>query len=247
MKGLNGLTFGIEREYWITDREGVIVPEAPLVLPQLVHGHRGQFKYELSACQIETNCGPLTYTSVSQIIPAQRRLEDAIRRVLEVYNLKLDLRPVADEDMPLDVYPDPTGRYAKIASGMPETILKAACRIIGTHIHIGMPDLETALRVYNRVITECDALIHLGDKSGGERLRLYKMVKPDCMPTPYDSVAHFKTCAEENGYGEDLRNCWHLIRVTRFPTVEFRLFDATESLEELISWVKYCANLCLDI
>lgn len=33
------------------------------------------------------------------------------------------------------------------------------------------------------------------------------------------------------------RNCWYLIRISIQGTVELRMFDVTEDIEEIISWV----------
>ncbi len=109
---------------------------------------------------------------------------------------------VAPENMPLDVYPDPTGRYQEITRNMPRHILLAACRVIGTHIHIGMPDHETALRVYNSVVPHYMELCEKGNGSFGERLAIYRIMAPDYEPKPYRDWDHFAAVVAEKGFGK---------------------------------------------
>ena len=246
---------GIERECFIIDGNGTIVPYAPRVLAHIrEHGWQSvegkplfdlenAVGYELSACQIETRTRPL---SIDQIGAELYWQDQELSRSLTQLGLSPLHAEVAPESMPLDVYPDPTGRYAAITKTMPQEILLAACRVIGTHVHIGMPDHETALRVYNRVIGECEALCALGDNSSGERLAIYKIVAPDASPKPFDTWEAFFQTALEEGYAEDPRKCWTLIRISGHGTIEFRMFGCTASLDRISSWARRCLRLCLD-
>jgi gamma-glutamyl:cysteine ligase YbdK (ATP-grasp superfamily) len=236
---------GVEREYFITSLEGVIVPRAFAVLDKLpkIEGV-GEYSYELSACQIETKSVPCA--TLDQIWETQTKLEDMLDSVLTQVGLRKLLQSVAPHDMPLDVYPDPTGRYAQLSASMPREVLLAACQITGTHFHIGMPNAHTALRVYNYVIEHCEAINTMGDNSNGKRLHLYRTVAPVCKPVRYNSWEEFVTYSTENGFAQNLRNCWHLIRLTRHGTIEFRNFGATHSVNDIVTWARYVKNLCLE-
>lgn len=232
------LHVGIERECFLTDLSGNIVPWAPSLLRRLPEP---RYSYELSACQLETRIGPC-------------RIEDIRHNLLEIESeingLEKDLGfqrsfvEVGPEDMPLDVYPDPSGRYQRIVKTMPRQILLAACRVIGTHVHIGMPDHETAIRVYNQVVTNYDRLCQLGNGSFGERLDIYRIVAPDCKPSPYKDWLDLYKTACEKGFVEDPRKCWTLIRISKHGTLEFRMFGATRSIDRIVSWAETCHNLC---
>ena len=124
-----------------------------------------------------------------------------------------------------------------------ETLL-AACRVIGTHVHIGMPNHEMALRVYNNVISCVPILCHLGDHSNGERLQIYKVMAPNCVPVRYEDWDEFSTYARKNGFANDPRKCWHLIRISIHGTIEFRMFGVTRKLTEIVTWAKVCHRLC---
>jgi gamma-glutamyl:cysteine ligase YbdK (ATP-grasp superfamily) len=228
---------GVEREFFTTDNQGNIVPKAKLVLENA----NGSFGYELSACQVESRIGPCRLECLmANLIKADESLTEYFR----LAGVNCGTYEVAPVDMPLDVYLDPSGRYQEIVKRMPREILLAACRVIGTHIHIGMPDHETALRVYNRVIEKCNMLCALGDGSLGERLDIYRTVAPDCRPGLYESWKEFHDYARAKGFDQDLRKCWTLIRISKHGTIEFRMFGATSSLEKIVSWAKLCHDLC---
>jgi gamma-glutamyl:cysteine ligase YbdK (ATP-grasp superfamily) len=236
---------GMEREYFLTDATGRPVPAAEQVyaaLPPALPGV-GTFGYELSACQIETQSAPTT--KVAELRWQQRQLETELDRVLRRYNLHRSMVEVAPADMPLTTYPDPDGRYQRLKAAMPPTVLSAACRVIGTHVHIGMPSAETALRIYNQVIAHSDVLCQMGDHSGGERMQLYQVVKPAYKPVPYESWADYEAFAKENGFHNDPRSCWHIIRLTIHGTIEFRNFGTCNNLDRIVAWAEHCRNLCL--
>jgi gamma-glutamyl:cysteine ligase YbdK (ATP-grasp superfamily) len=170
--------------------------------------------------------------------------EAEIARAEQVIGFERLYKEVAPLDMPLDVYPDPTGRYQRIIKDMPQQILSAACRVVGTHVHIGMPDADTALNTYNKVVPYCEELCLMGDGSSGDRLDLYKTMAPDYQPVPYETWEAFHVEAVEKGFDVDPRKCWHLIRISKHGTIEFRMFGATHDLQKIVAWTKRCHELC---
>ncbi|MFH0806365.1 MAG: hypothetical protein V1885_01425 [Candidatus Brennerbacteria bacterium] len=234
----HNLHMGIERETFLM-RHGVIVPIAPEVLRTL--SKHGRYGYELSACQLEDRVGPIP---IGELLGALRRNEAEIAAAEQALGFSRSAYEVGPADMPLDVYPDPTGRYQKIIKNMPREVLLAACRVIGTHVHIGMPDPKTALTVYNRIHHHWEELGRMGDGSSGERLAIYAKMAPDFVPPHYPSWEHFYREAVEKGFASDPRKCWHLIRLSAHGTIEFRMFGTTRELERIVTWAKYCHELC---
>ncbi len=228
---------GVEREYFITDN-GTIVPRAKEVLNLLPQPN---FGYELSACQVEDRSGPCPLDELGNRLEENDRL---IEKVLATLRLDRGFLEVAPYAMPLDVYPDPTGRYAEITRNMPEEILRAACRVTGTHIHIGMPDHETAVKTYNRVISKTEELCQMGDHTNGERLAIYRIMAPDYVPRNWANWEDFENYALRNGFAEDPRQCWQLIRLSIHGTIEFRMFGSPQSNEEVLKWATVCYQLC---
>lgn len=232
------LLIGVEREFFLA-RNGRIVPESPKVLGRV---QKPRFSFELSACQVEEKIGPNALNEVASALCADKEME----AVLADLGLNPRHQELAPADIPLDVYPDPTGRYQRIVKDMPEEILRAACRVAATHIHVGMPSREDAIRVHDAVIRECSTLCALGDHSNGERLRIYNVMARDWEPAPFGTWERYRETAFAKGFFTDPRQCWRLVRISAHGTVEFRMFGATEDLSEILGWVRLCHDLCRD-
>jgi gamma-glutamyl:cysteine ligase YbdK (ATP-grasp superfamily) len=234
---------GVEVERFLQNRAGKIVPRAHDVLSglQTLPGI-GSFSCELSACQVEFQSAPaLTKGEIISRLTALRKELETVSSTFDLWPLSLEVAP---DDMPLDVYPDPDGRYARIASGMTTEVLRAACQVTGTHVHVGMPSHEVMLKVYNGVIKHRDELCTMGDRSDGRRLRLYRVVAPAFRPRSFASWEEYEEYATQEGFLENPRDCWFMIRMTIHGTIEFRCFGATESDEEMADWAIYCRDLC---
>ena len=199
-----------------------------------------EFGYELSACQIETRIGPCELADVH----SELTVVDVHLRCLLGYDYSPLHTEVGPANMPLDVYPDPTGRYQKITAHMPREVLLAACRVIGTHVHVGMKDHETALRVYNYTTRYFTDLCEIGNGSFGERLAIYRQMAPEYEPKPYKDWEAYYQVASAKGFADDPRKCWTLIRISTHGTIEFRMFGATDSIQRIVGWVQYCHALC---
>jgi gamma-glutamyl:cysteine ligase YbdK (ATP-grasp superfamily) len=230
---------GVERETFLVNETGLISPLASLVLSKLTD--RERYGYELSACQLEDRVGP---AKIGDLRSALLSNEAEIVRLEKELGFGRLFTEVGPEEMSLDIYPDPTGRYQEIARNLPKEILAAACRVIGTHVHIGMPDHETALRVYNGVVQYWDELWRMGDGSCGERLSLYKKMAPKWEPQPFNTWHEFYQEAVLDGFATDPRKCWRLIRLSVHGTIEFRMFGATRELNKVVAWARRCLELC---
>lgn len=200
----------------------------------------GRWTYELSACQAEFRTEP--HGSTSGLLSDLRT--GTLSGTATAHDIGCSLRAIeaAPLDMPVDVYEDDE-RYRELAKTLPEHVLRAACRVSSVQIHYGCRDIEHAIRVHARLIPHLDHLSAMGDHSGGERLRLYKMMAPYWQPPVYDSVAHFERVAEAEGFASNLKNCWHLIRISRHGTIELRMFGNTEDHGEIRQWVEFVRDI----
>lgn len=226
---------GVEREFFLTSA-GRIVAAAEEVLGSLNLPWLG---YELSACQLESHLGPLQIGQLRKELEQQSALLEAQIAALGYGCLHLE---VATHNLPLEVYPEP--RYLELAQKMSREQLCAACMVTGTHIHIGMPDAETALNCYNRVVGHWRELAEMGDGSGGQRLAIYRQVAADPEPKPYADWRHFAEVARARGFWDNPRNCWDLIRISRHGSIEFRMFGASGDLQQIAGWAERCWELC---
>ena len=236
----------VEREFLLRDQgTAFAVPKAKAVHDILEQGPMDRyFCYELSACQYEAKTGPILVRDVASKL---HDLSGELDSVLDQLGLFADHLPVAEADMPLDVYPDPDGRYQEIASSMSREKLRAACRVMAVHGHFGMSDMETAIRVYNYLVEHIDDLIEMGNLSNGERMRLYRVVQPNSTPTPIRDEDHLFEMAVKQKFYKNLRDWWYLIRITRFGTVEVRVFDTTDNNHMIQDWMSYTHNLCMEV
>lgn len=232
---------GIERECFLLEKNGLISPLAVPVLKSLNEKGNGHFGYELSACQLEERVGPCRLNNLREEIMKNEDLITQAEKSLGFSRSFFELGPI---DMPLDVFPDPNGRYQRIVKNMPQKTLLSACRIIGVHVHIGMKDHNTALRTYNRAIPYCQELCEIGDGSNKQRLAVYKVMAKDYQPKHYADWMEFYNYASQKGFATDPRSCWHLIRISIHGTIEFRMFGSTADIDKIISWAKKCYELC---
>lgn len=234
------LKIGIERECFLT-RGGKISPISPEVLKRL--GVDDKFGYELSACQLEKRIGPCELKDIRAEFTENEKILKRAEKELNFNRLFLEVAP---DDIPLDVYPDPPGRFQQIVKSMTREILLAACRVAGVHIHIGMPDCDNAIKVYNTVVDKdiIDELCSMGDKSNGRRLEIYRKVAPDFYPPHYKNFEDFYNVAKRKNFSENPRNCWNIIRISIHGTIEFRMFGTSSNIDEIISWAKECQLLC---
>jgi len=231
------LMVGVERECFLT-RNGGIVPIAPEIVASINHPAVG---YELSACQLEYRIGPTRVDTIRDSLAGMDKIIDDSEKK---FDFKRNFLEVAPDDMPLDVYPDPDGRYLKIAKKMPKDVLLAACQVTGTHVHIGMSDAYTALEIYNKAVPLWERLVGLGDNSQGRRISLYKKVAPNFIPPKYRNWQEFYESALQRGFADNPRNCWDLIRISKHGTIEFRMFGSTSDLDLIKLWVYACYGVC---
>ena len=117
-RGDMGLFVGVERECHLVDKGGSIVPMAAEVLRIINDEH---FGYELSACQLESRTDPVRIVSLKD---ALLQNDKVARSALDKLSLGCSHKEVAPFDMPLDVEPDPSGRYQQITKNMPVEILR---------------------------------------------------------------------------------------------------------------------------
>jgi gamma-glutamyl:cysteine ligase YbdK (ATP-grasp superfamily) len=107
-----------------------------------------------------------------------------------------------------------------------------------------MPDPKTALRVYNETIKSLDYLCKLGDHSDGERLKIYSIMAPNCLPPYYENWRAFYDKAIQENFVNNPRDCWTLIRISKHGTIEFRMLGSTQDFGEIIHWARFCHKIC---
>ncbi len=234
---------GVERESLIRDKAtGSILPISPAVLETIWRERpdlKPRIKPELSRCQLEETTDPIRFDAVAKSL---RETSAVVRTALAHVGCEPQYSGVGPKGMPLDVYPEP--RYIRIAQTRPRAQLAAACRSIGIHFHIGMPDADTALRAYNFVVKSLHVLRHRADRTDGERLKLYRTMVPEPEPIVFETWHDHYRHALEHGYAGSIRDNWMLVRMSRYGTIEIRLFDGCDAEDEIERLAKECRALC---
>jgi len=235
--GNKDFNIGVERESFITDDRGNILPLAQYILKKLPQN--GRFGYELSACQLEDRARG---ENIAEVISNLNSNNNVIENIGNQLHFKMQYIEVAPHDMPIVIYPDK--RYEQITKKMTYQVLLAACRIAGTHIHIKMNSAKEAMKVYNGVIKHTNELIEMGNSSKGKRMQLYSVVEPHWKPLVYKNWVDFMSKAIKLNFYCNPRNCWHIIRISAQGSIEFRTFGVTPSILKIAEWIKYCQDLC---
>lgn len=226
---------GIERERFLK-KSGEYSPESDWFLEQSRALTRSEdiWTAELSRCQIEDRTTPKS--KLVDIYDQLNKNDKEGRRIARECSLELSIEEVAAKEIPLSVYPQT--RYRKIKKDLSKDVLRAACRVTGTHLHLGVANMDQAISVHNKLQNSLKYFTDLGDHSEGRRLKLYKKVAADPKPPNYRDKEHFFRTAKKQGFASNPRNCWHLLRISVHGTVELRMFGSTGDLDEIISWTE---------
>ncbi|MBP6866231.1 MAG: amidoligase family protein [Candidatus Pacebacteria bacterium] len=235
------LCFGVERELYIT-RDGEFFPLADEILKSIDHDmFPSTWTHEFSACALEQTIGPAQIEKLHETILAMDESKDMIEKQFDV---KLQAFEVAPENLPDDVYPDPSGRYQAIQDTSPEELVDAARRTCGIHVHIGIGNHSDALQVHQTLCNESfmEYLLSIGDNSNRERIELMKHFTEWTFDS-FSSWQDFYDHLEKKNLLHDIKSYRPLIRLTRHGTIEFRMFGSTNSKELIEFYIKTCYNL----
>jgi carboxylate-amine ligase len=133
------LTLGVEEELLLLDAECGLVPEAEQLLERIDAGRRGSVSTEIFATQIELKTGICMDAG-----EAARELTD-VRRGVAAAGARM---------MGSGLYPGEAGEPAMVDKERYEPVKRDLASILSTppcglHVHIGVPDPETAIAVAN--------------------------------------------------------------------------------------------------
>lgn len=241
-------TVGIERERFIVSRaSNKVVPAIGTLLPKIhtMAEQRGVpthlFGHELFAGQIEDRTLP--FNSLSAIKEALMENDALLNEVASQNNLKFDFSEFIEEKhiSALEVNPFDQRHQSIWQSISPERRL-AASVVAAVHIHLGVTE-ESAVRLMNACRKErIEWLVKVGDHSNGKRMNAYTTMSQTNGVSP--SFSNFQEVMKYIGEHDGEKNVWDLVRYKpSTKTVEFRMFGSTESVDEVIGYVKVCLEL----
>lgn len=241
-------TVGVERERFIVDRSsGKIVPAIGKLLPKVHETGRQRglptslFGYELFAGQIEDRTPPCK--SLVELRSALA-VNDAVMEEVAIQNgLVFDSSDFVEECqiMSLEVNPFDQ-RHHDIWRAITQERRSAASRVAATHIHVAVTKEQAVALINACREKEVERLIKTSDHSNGRRINTYRiMAETKGVPPIFSSFEELMAYIERHG-GE--KNVWDLVRFKpSTQTVEFRMFGATNDIDEVVEYAKLCIEM----
>ena len=240
-------TFGIERERFIVNAQGRIVPAIGELLPRVHQIARERelsenlFSFELFAGQIEDRTPPCR--NLEAVKTALLANDEILLEAASNLGLAFDHSEFVEKEMVVAFEVNPFDeRHRRIWASIPNDRRIAASVVAATHVHISVVD-EEAVRILNLCRKDViDRLISVGDHSFLKRINAYRtMAKTDGVPPVFASSSEVMEYIASKG-GE--KNVWDLVRYKpSTKTVEFRMFGATQNVEEILGYVKACQDV----
>jgi glutamate---cysteine ligase / carboxylate-amine ligase len=232
---------GVEEELHLVDADThQLTPAAAAVLERmdLPEGRTG---HEAYAAQIELRSPPSADASELRAALAENR---AAAVAAGATLMGVGLHP-ADTSESADIVDNP--RYAEVAESMRDLFGRTPEAAL--HVHVGMPDPETAIRVFNGLRRHLPLLIGLaanspwwfGRDSGlaSARWALVRSYPGRGIPPAFESwdqyEEHLGRVAEAGGPSDYTLVWWDIRPHPRFGTVEIRELDAQASLEDSVA------------
>jgi len=244
-------TVGLEEELLLVDRDTfALAPEAARILRSLEAGE--QAGHEAYAAEIELRSAPATDSgSAAGELAALRRRAGLAGATL----LGVGVHPAAgygDADLVDEE------RYRRVDEEMRGLIRRTPeCAL---HVHIGMPDEETAVRVYNRMRSHVPLLQGLAANSpwwfgidsrlASSRAAIVSAYPGRGIPRPFQDAADWQGFVDRLTRAAGLPDYtflwWDLRLHPRHGTIEVRELDAQSSIEDVAALAALVRSLAAE-
>lgn len=236
-------TMGVEEEFLLVDPSTGHPVMSSLAVVEAAERRGVRLQLEYTQCQVETNsavCGH-THELRTQLAEMRSAAADAAAQcgaqLLAVGVPVLGSAVLAITDR---------GRYRAIASRFDD--LAGTRGVCASHVHVGVPDRETAVQVSNYVRPWLPALlaltanspIHGGVDTGFASWRSIMLARWPCSGPPpwFASVEHYDAVVEEmigSGVIVDAGMInWDVRPSAHLPTIEVRVSDVPATVEETV-------------
>jgi carboxylate-amine ligase len=239
----DAFTLGVEQELFLVDGDGRQQNAGAQVLEALPEFPRGKVSPEVHACQVELISG--VCRSAEEAIGDLRALRDAVLGV-GVGLLCTGTHPTAREG---EAEITDKERYNFISGLLGDAIVDPVGAL---HVHVGMPDAETAIRAFNGLRPHLPLLEALAANSpyrhgrdtglASAREITLRAWPRSGAPRAFADWADFRAMAEGLTRVAEVPDYtfhwWKLRPHPRFGTVELRALDAQVSLAHTEALVK---------
>lgn len=248
------LTIGIEEEFQIVDASGELKSHIDTLLaaarPSM--GETIKAEFVQSTAEIATKI----CESVEEARNEVMRMRGTIASLLAEH----DLRLASAGTHPFSHWKDQDvfehDRYKMLEEEMQDVIRELL--IFGLHVHVGIPDPETRLELFNEaryflphmLALSTSSPFWLGRKTGLKSYRsvVWSRFPRTGIPPNFESYGEFQSYIDlliKTGCIEDGKKIWWDLRPhTLYPTLEFRVCDATTRVEETICMAALFQAVC---
>ena len=243
----SGPTVGVEEELFVVDDEtGELSACAAEVVAAAVHRPGDQIEPELKEAQVETGsavCADLAGLAAS--LTSLRRRLDVAARSRSARVLATGTHPSSSWEQAGGVADE--AAYRKLADDYGHLTDEQV--VSGCHVHVGVPDPETAIQVMNRVRLDVPLLLALSANSpfwGGVdtryasyRTEIFHRWPTTGLPEPFADRAEYDalvtTMHAVDAIDAPARLYWDLRPSARYPTLELRVADVPLTVEESVT------------
>ena len=238
-------TLGVEEEFQIVDP---VSRELKSHIEEIIEGGRlilkERVRPELHQSVVEVG------TDICENIAAARKSVTGLRRDLAGLAHKAGLRIAAAGTHPFSHWIDqklsPGERYQGVLNDMQQ--IARANLIFGLHVHVGMPDRETAIQLQNTAryflphifALSTNSPFWVGRNTGfaSYRLQVFQRFPRTGIPDLFESVDEFDNYVNlliQTGCIDNAKKIWWDIRLHPvFHTLEFRVCDIPMRVDETI-------------
>ncbi|MGW4353215.1 carboxylate-amine ligase [Nocardia sp. NPDC004582] len=234
-------TVGVEEEFVLADRVTGAPASKNSEVARIAADRGIDLKLELTRCQVETNTR--VHTRTDELIQELRDLRLGVASCAEQQNTRL-LAVAIPPTVPHEFSVTDTPRYRRIAADF--GLLAHEQGLCGCHVHVAVPDKETALQVSNHLrpwlplflALTANSAIHRGVESGFASWRHVLWQRwPSAGPPPYftstqDYDAMIALLVSSGSILDETMVYWDVRPSIKYPTVEVRVSDIPATVEE---------------
>ena len=250
-------TLGVEEETMLlTPGDWSLAQQMDRVLPTLSDelGAHVTPETHRSALELGTGVHATVASAAAELLHLRRTLQDELE--------PLDLRCASAGTHPFTVWHETVlsdgGRYDTVYDSMRELARREPT--FALHVHVGVPDPEAGIRLFNRLRAHLPLLLALSANSpfwqgrdtglSSARTPLFQAFPRVGIPRPFadyaDWVGTVDLLVRSGAFPDDSYLWWDVRPVPRFGTVEVRVMDAQVTVTEtaaLVALVQSIARL----
>lgn len=219
---------GVEVEAYLCTQDGKEALPFAREFLQVVDCDR--WTKELSACQVEFRTKP--HSDTGSLIEEFEELKYEGAETASMLGVGFSGQSPWRGEISEKAYP--SERYERIKEEeLAPDQFRAAIRLNGLHVHVGVGSLDEALQVYNRLVESLPELLEAG-ASEYRRELFGRLCGEEITPPKYKDTFSILGHAFWSGWFWDFDDNWAWIRISPdLETVEVRVFDATLKPEKV--------------